>query len=112
SAAPLEADLGGQPDLVATTPALQRLADDLLGSSLAVRRRRVDQRDAAVERRADGADRPLLVGAAPHPAADRPRSQADARRFLCDALDLDVLHGLPRSPSWLAARPDRPGARR
>src|SRR5439155_6489369 len=75
---PLEPHLGGQYDAVSPSPTRHRLADDLLGAALAVGGRRVDQRDAALERRTDGADRALLVGPAPHPAAHRPGAEPDA----------------------------------
>src|SRR6266849_3346598 len=80
AAAPLEANLGGQDDAIAAPPALNGPADDLLGATLAISGRRVDERDPAVERRADGLDRALLVGTTPHPAADRPGAEPDARR--------------------------------
>jgi hypothetical protein len=67
--------LGRQHHLVA--PALDRLADDLLGSALAVRRGRVDQGDTLVERGPDRGDRLRLVGAAPHPASDGPGPETD-----------------------------------
>ncbi len=79
--APCQADLGGDHDAVAQTTARQRLADDLLGATETVDRRGVDQRDALVERGLDRAHGIALVGAAPHPSADRPRAEADTRNL-------------------------------
>ena len=76
---PFQADLGGDDHVLAQAALGKRLADDLLGAAEAVDRRRVDEIDAVVERGADGGDRFRLVGAAPHPTADRPGAERDAR---------------------------------
>src|SRR5687768_10346638 len=52
-------------------------ADDLLRQTLAVGRRRIDQRNALVDRGLDGVDRIAFIRAAPHPAADRPGAKPD-----------------------------------
>ena len=75
---PVEPDLGGNDGVFAAAPGGQRLADDLLGPSEAVDRRRVDQVDSAVQRRVNGANGIHLVASAPHPAADGPGSQRNA----------------------------------
>ena len=76
---PAEPGLGGDDGALALAVLRQRPADDLLGAAEAVHRRGVDQRDAVIERRMNGADRVRLVAAAPHPAADRPGAEPDAR---------------------------------
>src|SRR5262245_29850570 len=78
---PFESDLGG--DEHARTQAVfgEGLADDLLGATEAVGRSRVDDVDAMLDRGADGGDGFRLVGSAPHPAADRPGTERDARYF-------------------------------
>ena len=75
--APVEADLGR--DHRATAPAVlrERLAQNFFGPAETVDRRRIEQRDAAIERFVNGPDRLLLVGSAPHPAPDCPCSQSD-----------------------------------
>jgi hypothetical protein len=77
---PIEPDLGGENHTGAAAALGQSLADNLFGSAETVGRRRIDQSNAAVERRVDRADRFGLVSAAPHPAADRPGAKPDARR--------------------------------
>src|SRR4029077_15449365 len=84
---PCQADLGCDLHLVAKRSFGKRLADDLLGTAETIGRRRVDQRYAAFHRRANGGDGLSFVGAAPHPAADRPGAKSDSRVFgpaLCD----------------------------
>src|SRR5690606_9681304 len=54
-------------------------ADDRLRPARAVDRRRVDPVDAVVDRRMDGRDAVRIVLAAPLPAADGPRPDADRR---------------------------------
>ena len=76
-AVPDHAALGGQDDLVAA--AADGPADDLFGAAEAVDGGRVDQVDAVVQRGVDGLDGLVFVGAAPHPAADRPGAEADRR---------------------------------
>jgi len=56
-------------------------ADDLLGAAEPVDRRRIDEVDTAVERRVDCLNRFILVCPTPHPTADRPGSERDARHF-------------------------------
>ncbi len=78
-AVPNHAALGRQHDAVAA--AADRPADDLFRAAEAVDRGRVDQGDAAIQRGMDGVDGLALVGAAPHPAADRPGAEGDCRNL-------------------------------
>ncbi len=91
---------GDQHHLVA--PPGDGAADHLLGPAEPVGRRRVDQRDAGVERGADRLDRCGIVAAAPHPAAHRPGAEAErAGRYSARAdvtIELHVLF-LPVSPA-------------
>ena len=57
------------------------LADDFLGTAEPVDRRGIDEIDAAVEGRSDGCNRFRFVGPAPHPSADRPSAERNARHF-------------------------------
>src|SRR5713226_119205 len=75
---PVEANFGGEHDLLAVTVLTQGFAHDLFGAPIAVNRRSVDQVDAVVERGMNGADGFLLVSSAPHPAADSPRAEGDS----------------------------------
>jgi hypothetical protein len=69
---PFEAGLRRDQDTIAGAALGDGLADELLGPAEPVGRRRVDQRDAEVERRPDGANRLGLVRTAPHPATNCP----------------------------------------
>src|SRR4029077_20670287 len=70
----------------------QSLADDFFRAPEAVDRRRIDQIDSALERRVDRADGIVLVAAAPHPAADRPSSERNARDSHRGAGNIDEFH--------------------
>ena len=61
---------GGEHHLIAA--AADRLADDFLGQALAIGGRSVNQADAFIDGSLDRRDGLSFVGAAPHPAADRP----------------------------------------
>src|SRR5207244_12847640 len=102
---PLYPILGDQNYSLSPPPARHLIADDLFGPALAVGGRRVDQRDPAVEGRADRVDRARLVGSAPHPAADRPGTEPDARRRKVRARGLRAIHHWSLSSS--AVRPPR-----
>src|SRR5690606_23432096 len=68
---------GGQRDAVAAVG--DRLADHLFAVSEAVDGGGVDERPAGVEKGVDRADRLLIVGAAPGPAANSPGAETDDR---------------------------------
>ena len=53
--------------------------------------------DAEIERVVDGVDAVPLIGAAPHPAADRPGAQRDARGLERQSGNLDVFHAYDSS---------------
>ncbi len=57
------------------------LADDFLGTAEAMDRSGIDEIDAVVGRRSDRCNRFRFVGSAPHPAADRPGAERNARYF-------------------------------
>lgn len=94
--APLQRRLGGDHRLVAQT--LQGLADDLLGVAEAIDRRSVDQVDPGFHRAPDGFHRRRVVSAAPHPAADGPGAEADARDRRVDALDANAFNAHGNTP--------------
>ena len=75
----------------------ERLAYDLLGMAEPIDGRGVDEIDAEVERVMDGGDGVLLFAAAPHPAADGPGAERDARRVKGKACNLQVFHDWPLS---------------
>ncbi len=89
---PVEPDLGGDVDALAPVAVRQRLADDFLGTAESVDGRGIDQIDAAIERGVDGADGVALVAAAPHPAADRPGAECDARSANGRSGNIDEFH--------------------
>jgi hypothetical protein len=89
---PFEAGLRRDQDTIAGATPGDGLADELLGPAEPVGRRRVDERDAEVERRADGTNRLGLVRAAPHPAANCPGTQPDARHDETSFPDLEGFH--------------------
>ena len=72
--APFEADFGCDDHAIAQVAYGQCLAHDLFRAPESIRRRRIDQRDAAIDRCVNGVDRLAFVGAAPHPASDGPRA--------------------------------------
>ena len=76
---PFESDLGGDEHARTQAALGECRADDLLGAPEAVGRSRVDDVDAMLDRGADGGNGFRLVGSAPHPAADRPGTERDAR---------------------------------
>src|SRR5581483_4372543 len=88
---PFEPDLGGDERVLAQA-AGERLAHDLLGAAEAVDRRGVYDVDTVGEGGPDGRDRPGLVGATPHPAADRPSPQRHARDPEPGAGNVGVFH--------------------
>jgi hypothetical protein len=77
---PSHAAFGGEHDPVAPPgkPG-DRFADDGFGVAHAVHRRGVDEVDAGVERGVNRFDGSFVFLSAPHPPADRPRPQGDAR---------------------------------
>jgi hypothetical protein len=75
---PIKPDLGGEHHAGAPASFHQRLADNLFRAAETIDRGRIDQRDAAVERGMNGANRLGLVASAPHPTADRPGAKPDA----------------------------------
>jgi hypothetical protein len=89
---PVQSDFGGDERVLAAAAQGQRLSNDLFRTAEAVDGRGVDQIDAAVQRGMNGADRFTLVAAAPHPAADGPRSQRDARHANRGAGNVDEFH--------------------
>jgi hypothetical protein len=78
---PVETDLGRDQDALAPPTLGQRLAHDLLRAAETIDRRRIDQRDAAIDSLMNGADGLRFIGSAPHPSADRPCAERDARNF-------------------------------
>jgi len=58
----------------------------------AIHGRGVDQRDSAIDRGEDGADRFIFIGAAPHPATHRPGAEPDARKLKISAGDFRGFH--------------------
>src|SRR5581483_6905681 len=92
---PFEPDLGGDERVLAQAVG-ERPAHDLLGAAEAVDRRGVDDIDAVAEGRFYGCDRLRLVGPAPHPAADCPGSERDARNLELGSGDLGIFHEPPR----------------
>ncbi len=95
--APLQRRLGGDHRLVAQ--ALQGLADDLFGMAEAIDRRGVDQVDPGFHRTPDGFHRRRVVSAAPHPAADGPGAEADARDRRVDTLDANAFNAHGNTPA-------------
>jgi hypothetical protein len=75
---PLEPGFGGNDDVWAQAAFGNCLADDLFGAAKSIGRRRVDKVDPAFDGGVDRLDRLFLLRPAPHPAADRPGSKADA----------------------------------
>jgi hypothetical protein len=71
---PAQPALRRQHDLLPATAVGERLADDFLRSAEPVDGSGVDQRDPALDSCVDSPNRVVLVRAAPHPAADRPRA--------------------------------------
>ncbi len=94
SGAPLQPGLGGDERLAAQAVAVERLADDAFGNTEPIDRRRVDEVDAQVQGGADGSDGLDLVGAAPHPAADGPGAEPDARTLQFRTAQIDAFHVL------------------
>src|SRR5271163_662915 len=81
SVLPVKADLGGDDDVLTPSALGQRLAHDLLRAAEAIGWRGIDQSDATIDRLVDDADRRRFVSSAPHPSADRPCAEADARNL-------------------------------
>src|SRR5271155_5325465 len=76
-----QSSFGRDHSLFAAAVLGQRRADDLLGATKAVNRRCIDEIYSAVERGMDRLNRFMLVRPAPHPTADRPGSERNARNF-------------------------------
>jgi hypothetical protein len=75
---PRQTDFGRDNDMLAAAVLGESRADDLLGATEPVNRRRIDNVDTVVERRPDGGNRLRFVGAAPHPTADGPGADRNA----------------------------------
>ena len=90
---PFKSGLGGDDDARAQAALGDCLADDLLGTAEAVDRSRIDDIDAMLERRPDGGNRGGFVGSAPHPSADGPGAERDARHRKRRARNVGELHG-------------------
>jgi hypothetical protein len=91
-ALPGQAAFGSDQHAVAPVARLQGAPDDLFRPPETVNGRGVDQRDAAID---SGIDRPqsaARIRAAPHPAADRPGAERDARRHQAGGPDFDGFH--------------------
>ena len=78
---PLKARLGSNVERVAPAMGPDHFADNLLGTSAAVDRRRIDKVDAAFDGTETGGNRRILCNRAPFRPADGPGSQADSRDF-------------------------------
>src|SRR5882672_3874080 len=91
-AIPLESRLGRNQHLRAQPAFGDRLADDLFGAAKSVDRSSVDNIDAMLECAPDGGDGFGFVGAAPHPPADRPRTDGDRRYLERSAGNMGELH--------------------
>src|SRR6056297_464182 len=89
---PFQADLGRYMYLIAAVMLGERLADNFFGRPEAVDRRGIDQRHALVDCRMDRVYRSTLFGAAPHPAADGPGTQRNARDLEIGSRNSDRLH--------------------
>ena len=75
---PVDAYFGGEDNALSATVLTQGFAHDLFGAPVAVNGRSVDQVDAAVDCRMNGADGFLLVSSTPHPAAHGPGAERDS----------------------------------
>src|SRR5216683_4423751 len=95
---PVDANLSGKDNALPATVLVQGFANDLFGTPIAVDGRSVDQIDALVECRMNGANGFLLVSSAPHPAADGPGAERDSGTNEICTVDFDVFqHGCPFS---------------
>ena len=94
TSAPVQADLGREDRAIPQATFCQRLADNFFRSAEAIDRRRIDQVDAVVERRANRVYRLALIGSAPHPSANRPGSKTDSRYLDLRLANFAELHGL------------------
>jgi len=74
SALPLKPHLGRDEHARAKIALGECLADDFLRATKPIGRSGIDETDAMIDRFADGRDGFRLIGSAPHPTADRPRS--------------------------------------
>src|SRR5229473_4507785 len=87
---PVDADLGGDDDALPATVLVHGFAHDCFGAPIAIDGRSVDQIDAVVECRMNGANGFFLSGSAPHPAADGPGAKCDSRTNDSCTADVDV----------------------
>src|ERR1700687_2044944 len=95
---PVETNFGGKDNAVPATVLAQGFPHDFFGTPISVDGRSVDQIDAMVECRVNGANGFLLVSSAPHPAADGPGTQCDSGTYEICTVDLDVFqHCFPFS---------------
>src|SRR6266404_5702536 len=78
SVPPLEPDLACEMDTRAQIALRDGPSDDFLRMTEAVGGRGIDEVDPIVDCRANRGDRPGIVGAAPHPATNRPCSERNA----------------------------------
>src|SRR5882757_469150 len=76
---PFKAGLGGDKHARAQPTLGECLPNDFLGATESVSRRRVDDIDAMLDAGSDRGNRFRLIGSTPHPAADRPGADSDAR---------------------------------
>jgi hypothetical protein len=79
-------------DRLPTAAAGKGFSDDLLRATESIDGRGVDEIDSALERFLDRLDGIAFVGPAPHPAADRPRPECNARCADGCAGEVDVFH--------------------
>src|SRR6266853_2302789 len=73
-------------------PSASALPHDLLRAAEAIDRRRIDERDAAIDSLMNGTDRLCFIGSAPHPSADRPCAERNGRHLERRAGNVDKLH--------------------
>ena len=87
---PDQTAFGGQHHLIAPSP--DRAADHLFGMAQPIGRRGVDQGDPFVQPGTDGVLGRGVVGAAPHPPADRPGAKTHCRCRDAGRTDLSFRH--------------------
>src|SRR5713226_525920 len=87
---PVEADFGGEDNALPATALAHSFTHDLFGTPIAVDGCSIDQIDATIERRMNGANGFFLVGSAPHPAADGPGAECDSGTNESCTVDVDI----------------------
>src|SRR5260221_13167737 len=91
-AVPLKSCLRGNNHVRAQLAVSDGLADDLFGSSKSVAWSRIDDVDAMLDRATDRCDGFRFVGSTPHPPANGPGADRNARHFEIRAGDVAKFH--------------------